>query len=38
MEYFHDHARIEDLLFDGAVPAGRRAASRPGPTPVTDCP
>jgi enolase-like protein/mandelate racemase/muconate lactonizing enzyme-like protein len=31
LEYFHDHARIEQLLFDGrACPAGRRAAARSG--------
>ena len=35
LEYFHDHAHIEDLLFDGALsPRGR--ALRPDP--VTDCP
>ena len=33
LEYFHDHARIEQMLFDGALsPARRRAAARPRPS------
>jgi len=30
LEYFHDHARIEDLLFDGAL-SPRGGALRPDP-------
>ena len=29
LEYFHDHARIEGMLFDGAGAAGRRAEAGP---------
>ena len=33
LEYFHDHARIERMLFDGALePRRRRAAARPRPS------
>jgi hypothetical protein len=31
VEYFHDHARIEELLFDGAPPL-REGALWPDPT------
>ena len=29
IEWFHDHARIESLLFDDALPSGRHLATRP---------
>ena len=33
VEYFHDHYRIESLLFDGTLdPDGRAAEARPLPT------
>ena len=36
LEYFHDHVRIEQLLFDGVARAGRRcAAARPVAAPAT---
>ena len=32
LEYFHDHVRVERLLFDGVLePVARRAATRPDP-------
>ncbi len=34
LEYFHDHDRIEHMLFDGALtPVGGRLAARPRPAP-----